>query len=110
MASASAKALRSSSTPRASSEASPSSGFAAAWDRLLLAHSDDSGTDQGWDIHLATAQRTTISRGDYDGNGLVDGSDLAYLLAGWGQIGPDLDGDGQTNGLDLTILLGGWGD
>mmetsp|Transcript_24972 Transcript_24972/g.64885 ORF Transcript_24972/g.64885 Transcript_24972/m.64885 type:complete len:678 (-) Transcript_24972:328-2361(-) len=33
MASASANALRSSSTPRASSEASPSSGFAAAWAR-----------------------------------------------------------------------------
>lgn len=84
-------------------------GFAAAWDRLLLAHSDDSGTDQGWDIHLVTANRSTLARGDYDGDGRVDGSDLAHLLAGWGLIGPDLDGDGRTNGLDLTILLGGWG-
>ena len=48
--------------------------------------------------------------GDYDGNGAVDGSDLAQLLAAWATINEeiDLDGDGLVGGADLTILLSNW--
>jgi hypothetical protein len=47
--------------------------------------------------------------GDFDGNGLVNGSDLGTLLGAWNQSGPtDLSGDGTTNGPDLGILLGNW--
>jgi hypothetical protein len=47
--------------------------------------------------------------GDFDGNGLVNGSDLGTLLGAWNQSGPtDLTGDGTTNGPDLGILLGNW--
>ena len=49
--------------------------------------------------------------GDLDGDGLVDGVDLAILLAQWLDIGTgDLNEDGIVNGRDLAILLGGWGD
>jgi hypothetical protein len=47
---------------------------------------------------------------DLDGNGTVDGADLAILLGAWGTAGPlgDLDESGAVDGADLAILLGGW--
>ncbi len=47
--------------------------------------------------------------GDFDGNGAVDGADLAVLLGSWGGGGGDLNGDGVTDGADLATLLGAWG-
>jgi hypothetical protein len=47
--------------------------------------------------------------GDFDGNGVVDGADLATLLNGWGAAAGDLNGDATTNGADLAILLNNWG-
>ena len=48
--------------------------------------------------------------GDIDGNGLVNGADLAAVLSAWGTKGggADLDGDGSVGGSDLAILLGNW--
>lgn len=48
--------------------------------------------------------------GDIDGDGLVNGTDLAYVLSAWGMLGrgTDLNGDGTTNGADLAIVLSGW--
>ena len=48
--------------------------------------------------------------GDLDGDGFVNGLDLAILLGWWGsdyEIA-DLDGDGIVSGADLTILLSVW--
>jgi hypothetical protein len=49
--------------------------------------------------------------GDLDGNGMVDGGDLATLLGEWGTEGTlgDLTEDGLVDGQDLSILLGSWG-
>ena len=48
---------------------------------------------------------------DLDGNGTVDGADLAHLLGFWSIDGDaDLDGNGVIDGADLAILLGAWGD
>lgn len=44
-----------------------------------------------------------------DGDRMVDGIDLAYLLAGWKSQEPDLNDDGIVDGADLTILLAAWG-
>ncbi len=48
--------------------------------------------------------------GDYDENGVVNGSDLTVLLGAWNVIDPsiDLDGDNKVTGSDLAILLGNW--
>jgi hypothetical protein len=54
----------------------------------------------------------TLRIGDLDGNGVVDGADLALLLGAWGPCpgcAADLDGDGVVSGADLAILLGDWG-
>jgi hypothetical protein len=48
---------------------------------------------------------------DIDGDGLVDGADLAILLGHWGACGDcpaDLDGDGVVGGGDLAVLLATW--
>ncbi|MBC23729.1 MAG: hypothetical protein CMJ32_07425 [Phycisphaerae bacterium] len=47
---------------------------------------------------------------DLDGDGRVDGNDLAMLLAQWAIAGgpADIDGSGLVDGLDLAILLGEW--
>ena len=46
---------------------------------------------------------------DLNGDGVVNGADLAILLAAWGGDGPaDLNNDGVVNGADLAILLGAW--
>lgn len=48
---------------------------------------------------------------DFNGDGVVDGADLANLLGDWGQVtNDDLDGIGVIDGADLAILLGAWGD
>lgn len=49
--------------------------------------------------------------GDYDGNGAVNGNDLAQLLSAWGTNDPefDLTGDGLIGGADLAKLLSNWG-
>jgi hypothetical protein len=47
---------------------------------------------------------------DINGDGKVDGIDLARILGAWGSTagGGDLNGDGITDGQDLAILLGSW--
>jgi Dockerin type I domain len=55
--------------------------------------------------------------GDLNGDGVVNGLDLALLLGAWGVCdcpddGPcaaDLNGSDTVNGLDLAMLLGEWG-
>jgi len=47
---------------------------------------------------------------DLNGDGCVDSSDLAILLAAWGTTGDgDVDGSGATGSGDLAVLLAAWG-
>ncbi len=47
--------------------------------------------------------------GDLDGDGMVNGADLAILLGAWGTAGPgDLNGNGVVEAQDLATLLGNW--
>lgn len=53
---------------------------------------------------------TASNPADLNGDGRVDGLDLATLLSNWGGAGAgDVDGDGQIGGSDLAALLGAWG-
>lgn len=49
--------------------------------------------------------------GDFDGDGVVGGTDLASILGYWGSDNPtfDLDESGTVDGADLTIILARWG-
>ncbi|MCP4892332.1 MAG: hypothetical protein GY911_00770, partial [Actinomycetales bacterium] len=50
---------------------------------------------------------------DLNGDGEVNGADLALVLAAWGQpclgCAADINGDGVVNGADLALILAGWG-
>ena len=47
--------------------------------------------------------------GDLDGDGVIGGGDLGFLLGAWGSPGPaDLDGSGVVDGADIGLLLGLW--
>lgn len=73
---------------------------------VVLAVGAGAGVDGGrlWLVAIG-ARRTP----DLDGNGAVDGADLAVLLAAWGSAGrADLDGSGNVDGVDLAILLAAW--
>jgi hypothetical protein len=56
-----------------------------------------------------------LAPADLNGDGHVDGLDLAILLGEWGRCGAgepcpaDLNGDGTVNGMDLAELLSQWG-
>ena len=77
---------------------------------------EHSVTAQGWlaesrPHELITMRVRFLSRSDLTGDGLVNGSDLATLLAKWGvdSFEADLNGDGIVNGEDLARMLSDWG-
>lgn len=53
---------------------------------------------------------------DFDGDGRVNGADLAVMLTAWGEVPvwaiqpADLNGDGTVSAADLGDLLGEWGE
>lgn len=61
---------------------------------------------------IASSPRLCCLPEDLDGDGVVGGPDLTFLLAGWGTDNElaDLDGDGVVAGPDLTRLLAKWGE
>jgi hypothetical protein len=64
---------------------------------------------------IANFAATIVARpectADFDGNGAVDGGDLATMLGLWdvGFSKADLNGDGAVDGTDLAMLLAQWG-
>jgi exonuclease III len=60
-------------------------------------------------LTLTVILETAGNPADLDGNGTVDGADLAVLLGQWGGPGSaDLDGSGVVDGADLAMVLGAW--
>lgn len=83
-------------------------GFAAGFE--LVNEGENSFRDSA--IYAAAVEPCIDScPGDFDGSGVVDGPDLAYLMAAWGKPAPcaDLNGDGMVGGDDLSVLLAAWG-
>jgi hypothetical protein len=61
------------------------------------------------DMDSAQLELTVAVLGDLNGDGVVNGSDLAILLGAWGGTGMgDLNNDGVVDAADLAILLGAW--
>lgn len=89
------------------------------WDDRLLS---DLGDIKGSDFEAVDVSSLMIDpdsgqasvRGgnpaDLDGDGLVNGADIAQILGQWNRsAGPeDINGDGIVDGADLTIILGAW--
>jgi len=60
-------------------------------------------------FEISSELPTPACPADRNGDGNVDASDLASVLAGWGGPAGDVNNDGTTDGTDLAALLGAWG-
>lgn len=62
------------------------------------------------EIDAVADVRAMSNSADLNGDGFVNGADLAALLSAWGAPGgaADLNHDGDVNGADLAILLANW--
>ncbi len=93
------------------SNGSPGCSDAACCSAVCLA--DPFCCENTWDTVCATAAGTICGSpciADLDGDGTVNGVDLASLLDGWGGSGAgDLNGDGVVGGADLAEMLNAWG-
>ncbi|RLS62519.1 MAG: hypothetical protein DWH96_08635 [Planctomycetota bacterium] len=63
---------------------------------------------------MALTLRATVNASanpaDLNGDGEVNGADLAILLNAWGTTGPgDIDQSGIVDAADIALLLGAWG-
>lgn len=68
------------------------------------------GLCTGWRLLIQNDCAVAGNPADLNGDGVVNGADLAALLSNWGQAGSaDLNNDGVTNGADLAQLLSSWG-
>ena len=81
---------------------------------------DGNGTPNACEILNGAVDKDTdgvpdaceYARGDFDLDGIVGATDLAYILSVWGLPGisvGDLNGDGLIGGQDLSIMLDAWG-
>ena len=62
------------------------------------------------DLRMFGFDCTSPRPADINGDGSVNGTDLATLLSQWGGPGSaDINGDGVVSGEDLTVLLSDWG-
>lgn len=73
------------------------------------------GSPFGESFPVVTGATLSGCTGDLNVDGVVDGFDLANLLAAWGPCTQDhidcpgdLDGNHVVNGIDLAMLLGEW--
>jgi hypothetical protein len=67
--------------------------------------------DPGADVNaIVVLTPINANPADLTGDGVVDASDLAALIAAWGSSGPaDLDADGVVDAADLAALIAAWG-
>lgn len=62
------------------------------------------------DLRMVAVDCTANRPADLNGDGIVNGSDLAVMLSQWGSAGSaDITGDGTVGGADLAALLSDWG-
>ena len=69
------------------------------------------GATQQQTASTAVAWPVSPCPADFDGNGVVDGADLGFILLDWGTASPasDLDGSGIVDGADIGLMLLDWG-
>ena len=100
---------------------------------MIIGRVEGSDGDDTWDVLQRRSLRVTSTRrsdimvseteftviegedtgpvGDLNGDGIVNGADLALILAAWGACPgcpADLNGDGIVDGGDLAFILANW--
>ena len=77
-------------------------------------HASDENLVGAQSSTIALTLRATVNASanpaDLNGDGEVNGADLAILLNAWGTTGPgDIDQSGIVDAADIALLLGAWG-
>lgn len=67
-----------------------------------------SGEEIVVNIPVPNAEPGATCTADLNGDCIVNGQDLAFVLANWGRNEGDLTGDGSTDGQDLAVVLADW--
>lgn len=82
-------------------------GFVWVWENGGTGNADLVGVRVGLDGVLGDPASNPA---DLNGDGSINGVDLAELLAAWGSSGgsADINGDSTVNGIDLAVLLAAW--
>ena len=64
------------------------------------------------DQYVVVLADENLCPADFNGDGVVNGADLAAILGAWGTSNPtfDITGDGVVGGADLSAVLAAWGD
>lgn len=77
---------------------------------LMSGLAGDTAVTVTLDLSIRATGEVAGVPGDINGDGAVDGGDLALLLGAWGTSDPaaDLDGNGTVSASDLTVLLSAW--
>ena len=84
--------------------------------RWVMGTTDGSWQYSGWnldDVRIIAIAPPAQDPADLNGDGLINGADLAIMLGTWGACEgcvADLNFDGLVNGADLAILLGAWSE
>lgn len=85
------------------------------WYSTYVFMNNSSGGNSTWALSstqsLASLRFTPLSNiADINGDGIVDGADLALILSAWGTSDSeaDLNGDGIVDGADLALVLANW--
>lgn len=87
----------------------PTGGFGDDCGQLVIEGNFGSFEIGGQQLYIDCLQDDLAGpTGDLNGDGSVNGIDLAQLLGAWGTPGGDLNADGLTNGADLTVILANW--
>ncbi len=91
---------------RFDADAAPTTGTAT----IGLFKSGAAGDPNSVSIAVQAPGAAVVCVGDFNGDGAIDGADLATLLGQWGAAGSaDLDGSGTVDAADLAQLLASWG-
>ena len=62
------------------------------------------------DLRVFGFDCTPARPADINGDGVVNGTDLTFILSQWGSAGSaDVNSDGTVDGADLTLVLSDWG-
>jgi len=86
------------------------SGAHAAADFDADGRTDLAAVDQNAGAVIVLLSRCPAPCYDLTGDDLVNGTDLAVLLAAWGSGDVDFNDDNDTDSLDLAQILAAWGD
>ncbi|MCE2882026.1 MAG: dockerin type I repeat-containing protein [Planctomycetaceae bacterium] len=87
----------------------PYGGFGDDCGQIVIEGAFDSVAIGGQQLYIDCLHDELLAvAGDLNGDGKVNGSDLAVMLSAWGTPNGDINGDQNTDANDMAVLLSNW--